>query len=95
MAATVAYPLRMPRQPAPVAVPIASYIGRSIRLLAICDDCMNVVALDPVALVRQHGPSFTTADLKPRLRCSRCNSRNACLQVNGSPLGLMAGHGPL
>ena len=35
----------MPRQPAPVAVPIASYIGQRIRLLAICDDCLNVATL--------------------------------------------------
>jgi len=49
------YPLRMLRQPAPVAVPIAAYIGQRIRLLAICDDCLNVAALDPVALVEQHG----------------------------------------
>ena len=71
---------------------IAGYIGQSIRLLAICDDCLNVAALDPGVLVQQHGPGFTTADLKPRLRCSRCNSRNTCLQVNGSPEGMMAGH---
>ena len=34
----------MPRQPAPVTVPIASYIGQRIRLPAICDDCLNVAA---------------------------------------------------
>jgi len=45
----LAYYLDMPRQPAPTAVPIASYIGQSIRLLAICDDCLNVAALDPVS----------------------------------------------
>lgn len=59
----MAYYLGMSRQPAPVAVPIASYISLNIRLLAICDDCLNVAALDPAGLVHDHGVAFTTADL--------------------------------
>ena len=80
----------MPRQPAPVAVPIASYIGQHIRLIAICDDCLKVSPLRPDAQVREHGAGFTTMDLKCRLRCGRCGYRNAALQVNGSPEGLLA-----
>ena len=59
----------MPHQPAPVAVPIASYIGQRLRLLAICDDCWNVATLDPAALIERHGQDFTTADLIAWLRC--------------------------
>lgn len=83
---------KIPGHPAPVTVPIASYLGQRLRLLAICDDCWNVATLDPVALLRRNGQDFTTADLRAPLRCGRCRSRNTVLQVNGSPEGLMAGH---
>ena len=83
----------MPHQPRPVAVPIASYIGQHNRVLAIRGDCLNVATLNAGALVRRHGQTFATADLKPRLRCGRCafgraeNALTAELPRRGLGLG--------
>jgi hypothetical protein len=79
-------------QPDPQPVPIASYIGMNVRLLAVCERCWNTAELQPHALMARLGSDCTSFDVRRRLRCSRCDSRNVDFQVNGSPLGAMANH---
>ncbi|MBM3485134.1 MAG: hypothetical protein FJX67_00650 [Alphaproteobacteria bacterium] len=75
-------------------VPLASYRGIAHRLTAICETCLHSARLDREALIACLGPNATTAELRRRLRCSRCGGRDIALQVNGSPCGAMARHGP-
>lgn len=64
------------------------------RLVAICEDCVHVGRLDLEALIARYGDGFDTEQLRRRLRCTRCGSRNASVQINGSPCGAMARHDP-
>ena len=76
----------------PQPVPIRSYDGLCVRLLAICESCWHTVELEIPALLDRLGPDCTTVDVRQRLCCTKCGERNPAFQVNGSPQGLMAGH---
>ena len=80
----------MQRRTAPQPVPIRSYDGLGVRLLAICESCWHTAELDIPDLLCQLGPDCTSRDVRRRLRCAKCGTRNPAFQVNGSPQGMMA-----
>ena len=78
------------KRPAPCPVPIHSYSDLGVRLLAICEGCWHTAELDIPDLLRRLGPDCTSRDVRRRLRCAKCDTRNPAFQVNGSPQGMMA-----
>ena len=71
-------------------MPIHIYEGMNVRLLALCESCWHTAELDIPDLLRQLGPDCTSQDVRRRLCCAKCGTRNPAFQVNGSPQGMMA-----
>lgn len=80
------------RAPRPVVLGDAVRDGHG--LWAFCERCRHQVHLDPASLARKWGYDTTIFDLKSRMRCSRCGSREVDARVDYGGPGVVARHGP-
>lgn len=54
--------------------------GDGMRVFCEAVGCGHWQDLDPVSLVERLGDSVTVADIKSRMRCSKCGSRDVAIQ---------------
>lgn len=51
------------------------------RLFANCRACQHSAPLNLARLIATHGPDFRIDQVKPRLRCQGCSSRDCGIQI--------------
>lgn len=73
-------------------------LGDAIRdgkpLWAYCEACRHHAHVDPAKLARRLGYDAAIFDVRARMKCSRCGSREIDLRVDYGGPGVVAGHGP-
>jgi hypothetical protein len=84
----------MPRKRIGPAVVLGDAVRDRRPLWVFCEVCCHNAEVDPAALARRLGYDYPIPDLKARMRCSRCGSRQVDVRVKHASPGVVARHEP-
>ena len=78
-------------------IPRSPVLGDAVRdgwsLWVSCARCDHRAELDPAELAKRVGYDFAVAELKRRMRCSKCTSREIEVRIQPKGPGVVTRHG--